>query len=935
MTHVGDVKDSPVEAAADLRSRATTLLPAALVLSGCLVTAISLVADFLGVSSPGLGGKQIAAAALGALSVVAGGALSVRLGQRSWQETAKFAVIAAEVGLIALALRSYDIENIGFSQYLVVLIFCGFIANHFLPPKLRIGFFLALSLAGLFGVLQLVNGLLILGIGAGLIGVCHLKAPMAARIAILIGAAAALAALRLDWIRTEWAGAVLPILASMFMFRLSIYLYDVAHGKGPKSWTHRLAYFFMLPNAAFPFFPVVDFASFGRNYYNEEALRIYERGALWMLRGLVHLLLYRIVSYYLVPEPGAVDGLVGFLWYATANFFLYLKISGLFHLIVGVLLLFGFNLPETHKRYYFSSSFIDFWRRINIFWKDYMQKMVFTPSFVALTRRGVGQDAAIIVSMLIVFFATWALHAYQWFWIRGSTHFSAPDAFFWGFLAVMLVAQTHFESRLAARRAAPSQRRLLGHGAMLVARTAATMLTIVILWSIWTAASFGEWRDLVEAAGFPSFRDGRASLADIAAGLAAVAAAALVLMLAIGFTFGIGPHASEAPRRPVRRGAPQRFFAPAGARLAVVGVILALQVPAITAPFSAVQQFALDLGTSKLNARDAAAIERGYYEALTDVNRFNTELWALYAKRPTGWVDIRDTEAARDTGDYRQYELRPSASIIYKGAPFQTNRWGMRDRHYAMEKPAGAFRVALIGDSRAMGYGVADPDTFDTMLEDRLNAEFGGGRTRFEILNFGVADYKPVQRLMTLEGKALAFKPDAFLYTGHFSDFESRHLAEAVKAGTALPFPELAGVVRKSGAEPAMKIAEIRRRIEPFEDEIVAAAFRRMIALAEKNRVAPIFVYLPSLKEYSREERAQCEKLIAMAKEAGFITLDLSSMFEGEDLAPLRVAEWDFHPNAAGNRLIADRLFDLLASDARTASLMALTPPNQGPAISQ
>jgi GNAT superfamily N-acetyltransferase len=71
-------------------------------------------------------------------------------------------------------------------------------------------------------------------------------------------------------------------------------------------------------------------------------------------------------------------------WYALATFLLYLRVSGLFHLIVGLLRLFGFALPETHHLYYLSSSFTDFWRRINIYWKEFLTKVVFYPTFVRL-----------------------------------------------------------------------------------------------------------------------------------------------------------------------------------------------------------------------------------------------------------------------------------------------------------------------------------------------------------------------------------------------------------------------------------------------------------------------------------------------------------------------------------------------------------------------
>jgi len=102
-----------------------------------------------------------------------------------------------------------------------------------------------------------------------------------------------------------------------------------------------------------------------------------------------------------------------FARWALTGFLLYLRVSGQFHLIVGTLHLFGFHLPETHRRYLLASSFTDFWRRINIYWKDFMLKVFFYPVHFRLRRWGATK--ALVVSTLLVFAATWFFHAYQWF----------------------------------------------------------------------------------------------------------------------------------------------------------------------------------------------------------------------------------------------------------------------------------------------------------------------------------------------------------------------------------------------------------------------------------------------------------------------------------------------------------------------------------------
>jgi lysophospholipase L1-like esterase len=53
-------------------------------------------------------------------------------------------------------------------------------------------------------------------------------------------------------------------------------------------------------------------------------------------------------------------------------------------------------------------------------------------------------------------------------------------------------------------------------------------------------------------------------------------------------------------------------------------------------------------------------------------------------------------------------------------------------------------------------------------------------------------------------------------------------------------------------------------------------------------------------------------QLYEMAEEAGFITLDLSDVYENQEISSIIVAEWDLHPNSKGNQLIASRLYEAL-----------------------
>src|SRR5574339_336198 len=59
-----------------------------------------------------------------------------------------------------------------------------------------------------------------------------------------------------------------------------------------------------------------------------------------------------------------------------------------------------------------------------------------------------------------------------------------------------------------------------------------------------------------------------------------------------------------------------------------------------------------------------------------------------------------------------------------------TNRWGMRDRDYERLPAPGVFRMALLGPSNVMGWGVADGETFEAVLRSDEHESLGDARPR-------------------------------------------------------------------------------------------------------------------------------------------------------------------------------------------------------------
>ena len=609
-----------------------------------------------------------------------------------------------------------------------------------------------------------------------------------------------------------------------------------------------------------------------------------------MLLGVVHLLLYRLVNYYLMIAPEEVTNSAELVRYLISNFALYLRISGQFHLIIGILHLFGFNLPPTHHLYFLASSFTDLWHRINIYWTDFMKKVFFYPTYFRI--RQWGANNSLVFATAFVFFMTWFLHAYQWFWLRGTFLLTMPDVLFWSLLAVLVIANTLYDVRHSRKRTLGQRAGSIMDISAQALRTAGTFSAMAVLWSLWSSDSITEWIGLLSVV--------QPTLASV--GVLLLSFLALTLIFGLGIWFVARAEKSE--KEP-------NFYRSAATTGGALLLLFFVGVPMVNAKIGgSAQNLISDLTVNRLSAREAALLQRGYYEDLTGVSRFNSQLWEIYSKRPSDWPTLTETAAARQTGDNLIVELVPSTSINFHGEKLSINRWGMRDQDYEKIPAPGTYRIALTGPSFVMGYGVADDQGFEPLLENRLNQEnTGNPYKKYEILNFAVPGYSAIQDLMVLEQKALPFQPNAFFFMAHQREEEAvvLYLADRISVRADLPYPDLMALVHRAGAEPGMTKAEAERLLKPYGTEILSWTYRRIVEDSRAHGILPVWIFMPTLENPLRPE--EIVHLNGVAKEAGFITLDLSDAYDNQDLESLVVAYWDKHPNAKGHRLIAEDFY--------------------------
>jgi hypothetical protein len=799
-----------------------------------------------------------------------------------------------QLGLLALVVRQFEIESAAFF-HLTLLAFAGFLIHILLPFKFRLPFFVILSMTGVGLILGPRSGAAVIALGCILIALCHLPISFRARIGVLVAAGGVLAALRTGWIDAPVPAAAWPILGSMFMFRILVYLYDLRHSKDRPRPSMAFSYFFLLPNVCFPLFPVVDYQTMHRTYYNENEIRIYQRGIDWMFRGITHILLYRFLYHYVSITPADVGNIPDLLRYFVGDFGLYLHISGQFHLIVGMLHLFGFNLPPTSHLYFLASSFTDLWRRINIYWKDFLMKMFYYPAVFRLLKYGTIR--AVVLATLFVFLATWVLHSYQWFWLRGSFPVQWQDGAFWGILALLVINASVREARKGKTRKALSAPPRSWSGTLAVGlRTVATVFTMAVLWSMWFCESFSDWLAMWPAA----FRGG---IPQLAVDWQPVMVAGVGIGAAGGAKF---TRLGESLVRTIRTARQSPYGTGA-----MILCLLLIGVPSVQEHLGSTgAQVVSAVRSDKLNARDGVRLEKSYYESLIRVERFNSQLWEVYTKNQAEvneWGEVGRT--VQFTGDFRLKELRPDLRTSLKDRTFSTNRFGLRDRDYEEVPPAGTLRVALLGSSVVVGSGVGDGENFESLLEERLNREATDrARGRFEILNFAVGGYGPLEQVVTVEKKVLASRSSVLLYAAHDSDEERAvaHLAKAVYRRVTIPYPELRDIAAIAADSPSEEAAAVRLR--PRGRDIVAWAYRHIASQCLNNGIRATWMFLPA----PHRDRARIGYLKQLAEEAGFEAFDFSDAFANLDLTRLTVSEVDYHPNPRGHQVLADRLYDVL-----------------------
>ena len=788
-------------------------------------------------------------------------------------------------------------DETGISQISIQCLI-AFCAISFAPLRFRPFLLFITSLVIIYTAFDWFSGSFLIISALFLIACCHFPIKFYLRVFIILVFFTGMMVLRADLFYAPRASLVIPFLASMFMFRIVIYLYDLKYNPNIEAsvW-QKLSYFFLFPNQCFLLFPVIDFKTAIKTYYSIPSSELWQKGIRWMLRGVIHLLTYRFIYKFILIEPSEVTGLYTMLQYMFASYALIVRLSGIFHFILGLLCMFGFNLHPVFNNYFLATSFVDLWRRINIYWREFVMKIFFYPLIFKIKK--VAPKNALAFSMMCMFVITWFLHNYQWFWLRGYFPLKKIDCAFWLIIGACITCNAVWlENRLNKKNA---EFNIYWRYVFNTVKAILLISFMSVMWSLWSSNTLSDWLFLVSKATIFTTKEFLLLL--------------IFLLCIIVFGVFLQVFLSTKFIKRLIEIKPQHTLA---FTFISILILIVCSLTQIKKHFPAkIYLFVSALSEKYVNQTDKRNSETGYYKKLLDgEDDENKNLWEVNLKFSQNNSPI-DKLVIRKEGLLSRV-LKPSSEVDMAGYTVKTDSFGLRDKEYSHKRPDNTFRMVLLGGSYEMGAGVSNENIFENIVEEKLNTNKPDSTyKKYEILNFAMYRYHLLHHVELCNTRVFSFQPNAVLYIAHTEE-ERRFcniFSDYIRNGTNLKYSFLEDIKRLSGVKQSMSDTEIKERLKPFMKEVITWCYKQIADACKKNSALAIWVFLPTTNDKPNQQ--EYIELKNLALKANFIPIDLRGVFDNEKLNKIQVSETDPHPNVFGHKLIAEKLYEELIKNRK------------------
>lgn len=761
---------------------------------------------------------------------------------------------------------------------LAIIFIPGFIIHSLVPVRYRLPVYCLIFLACLFYIFNWLTAMVIVSILAVTAYVIFGEMKLAWKYLYVALLATVLILLRKSFLLyMPRVNISIPFAATILMFRVIIILYEVKHAKIKDSSWMKLSYFLCFPNLAFMFYPIIDYRAYSGSYYGASFATTCNRGVSYLTTGIVLLLLHKYLLYHLDVSYASVHDIYSLLWFLACKYVIVVKVTGLLILGLSFLYFFGFDMPVLFGNFFIATSFNSYWQKVNIYWKDFVVKLVYYPLYFRYRKK---LKYVVTLCIMTALMSSWIFHVYQRFWMSGGLSFQLQEMLYWLALAILVAIDVYITGKIDRKaRSGPRDKLRKGGGFVLV------FSTMLVLWFLWNSPN-------VSFFAFIMAKGMHATPAQVM-----TVGTALVLLIA-GYALYLQAISGFKPAQS------QVLKWRTGFSL---GLLCALCVIGAMKPgFSKNSPGDVIMSKEIVGIDDKEKSEIDYYAAVMETKNDNWEVGLA-------WGDQRSLfgQIGVYSNDLLFQLLQPNKRIVFKGHSITTNSYGLRDKDYPLIKPSGTWRIVMVGGSYEAGAGVGDDEMFEHMVEDSLNSYYKGD-PGIELINFSMGSFTSVPQMEMFRVKALQFHPDELFVFYHTNEMRraSRFFARYITNGVDLRYDYLKQIKERAGIKQSMSIEEIVARLNPFMPDITEWCWREMATVCRANNIKPIWLFLPTTGDKLGEN--ELEDFMTRAKQAGFETYTLGDVFKGYEPARIAVSEEDSHPNALGHRLIANKFFNLL-----------------------
>ncbi len=276
------------------------------------------------------------------------------------------------------------------------------------------------------------------------------------------------------------------------------------------------------------------------------------------------------------------------------------------------------------------------------------------------------------------------------------------------------------------------------------------------------------------------------------------------------------------------------------------------------------------------------------------------------------YSEMRRYEQDRVPDPVLSYRNPSSTTRRYQGVELRYNEAGLRDDPIG-PKAEREFRVLVLGDSVALGWGVAQEQTFSAVLQRRLAAELG---RPVRVINTGVCSYNTVMEVAWLHEHGFALAPDLVLLLYVPNDVLIKSAIWAPGAGGNPDHPYLDFAMTKLARSWLIRLLlhlESRRDarsvpVDPGDPgwQASMAALRELVA-DTRARGVEVAVFFWTLG--AAGDPAQAALLAAARSATAPVVVDeTGSWFTDAPPRSWMNSRIDPHPNALAHARLAERM---------------------------